>query len=64
MTYKIPKSKSKSGKTFRILVRGDDMYDRPFTEIVEIKAKSEKEALTEAESQNGVYEAEIVGEKE
>jgi hypothetical protein len=72
MTYKIEKietgvfgiknirPKIKKEKTFRILVRGDDMYDKPFTEVIEIKAKSEKEAISEAKSQNGVYEAEIV----
>ena len=63
LAYKIKSKKVRSPKpeqTFRVLIRGDDNFDEPFTNIVEIKAKSEKEALAKAEDINGVYETELV----
>jgi len=62
MAYKIKHKKIK-GKIFKILIKGDNMYDKPFTEIVEIKAKTENEALKKADNMNGVYETELIGVK-
>lgn len=59
MAYKIKNKPLKEKKTFKVLIRGDDMFDQPFKEVTNIEAKTEKEAIKKAKNINGVYEAEI-----
>lgn len=45
-------------KEYKIVIHGDDNFDEPYIEVIEIEADSLKEAIREAYNQNGVWDAE------
>jgi len=50
-------------KKYKVLISGDDNFDKPYRDVIIVEAKNEKQAKEIAMGQNGVYETEIVGEE-